>query len=59
MIDNTIEDKNKFLENVEKLLDHTKNECVVVGDMWEDYSLENKHDQIIFKLGLEYLITLE
>jgi len=59
MIDDVKEEKNKFLGNVEKLLAHTKNKCVIIGSIWEEFSLENTNDQINFKPGLDHLITLE
>jgi len=56
MIDKPIEEKTAFLNNVEKLVAHTKNRCIIVGNIWEEFSKENKNEQIIFKTGLEQLI---
>lgn len=59
MIDKPIEEKLDFLNSVEKLLAHTKNNCIIVGKIWDDYSKENTNDQIIFKSGLDQLISME
>ena len=59
MIDKPLEEKIEFLNNVEKLLAHTKNKCIIVGSVWEEFSKENKNKQIIFQSGLEQLITLK
>tara|TARA_B100000809_G_scaffold123318_1_gene121429 strand:- start:8751 stop:9668 length:918 start_codon:yes stop_codon:yes gene_type:complete len=57
MIDKPTEEKTNFLNNVEKLVAHNKNKCIIVGNIWEEYSNENKNKQIIFKSGLEQLIS--
>jgi DNA-binding transcriptional MerR regulator len=57
MLDRPIDEKIEFLNSVEKLLAHTKNKCVIVGKVWEDFSKENTNSQIIFKSGLEQLIS--
>lgn len=59
MIDKPIEEKLEFLNSVEKLLAHTKNKCIIVGKVWDDFSKENTNDQIIFKSGLDQLISME
>jgi DNA-binding transcriptional MerR regulator len=56
MIDSTAVEKKMFLDNGEKLVAHTKNKCIIVGKVWEEFSKENKNEQIIFKTGLEQLI---
>ncbi|MFT4848270.1 MAG: DNA-binding transcriptional MerR regulator [Sediminicola sp.] len=57
MLDKPIEEKRDFLNNIEKLLAHTKNKCIIVGNVWEDFSKENTNDQITYKSGLEQLIS--
>jgi DNA-binding transcriptional MerR regulator len=57
MLDKPIEEKINFLNNIEKLLAHTKNKCIIVGNVWEDFSKENTNDQITYKSGLEQLIS--
>lgn len=59
MIDKTEDKKKLFVDNVEKLLMHTKNKCVIIGRMWSDYSLQNKNPQIIYKEGLDELVTVK
>ena len=56
MIDKPIEEKTAFLNNIEKLVAHNKNKCIMVGNVWEEFSKVNKNKQIIFKTGLEHLI---
>jgi DNA-binding transcriptional MerR regulator len=57
MLNKPTEEKIEFLEGIEKLLIHTKNECIIVGAIWEDFSKENTNKQIIFKSGLDQLIS--
>ena len=57
MIDRPVEEKTAFLNNVEKLVAHTKNRCIIVGNVWEEFSKENKNKKIIFKTSLEALIA--
>ena len=57
MIDKPLEEKQAFLKNIEKLLAFTKNKCIIVGNIWEDFSKENKNEQIVFESGLENLIN--
>lgn len=59
MIDKTIEDKKEFLNNIEKLLAYTKNKCIVIGNIWENLAKENNNNQIIFKSGLDQLISIK
>jgi DNA-binding transcriptional MerR regulator len=59
MLDRPVEDKIDFLKSIEKLLAHTKNKCIIVGKVWEDFSKENSNDQIIFKSGLDQLISTQ
>ena len=56
MVDKPIEEKTAFLNNIEKLVAHNKNKCIMVGNVWEEFSKVNKNKQIIFKTGLEHLI---
>ena len=58
MIDKTEEKKQLFVSNIEKLLMHTKNKCVIIGRMWGDFSLQNKNTQLIFKGGMEELVSI-
>ena len=57
MVDKPIEEKTAFLNNIEKLVAHTKNRCIIVGNVWEEFSKENKNKKIIFKTSLEVLIA--
>ncbi len=57
MIDKPLEEKQAFLKNIDKLLAFTKNKCIIVGNIWEDFSIENKNEQIVFESGLENLIN--
>ncbi|MCP4483669.1 MAG: MerR family transcriptional regulator [Flavobacteriaceae bacterium] len=58
MIDKTKEEKDDFIKNVNKILEHTKNKCVIVGNIWDDYKKVNTNDQIIFKSRLDELISI-
>ena len=57
MLDTTTEEKTMFLDNVEKLVSNNKNTSVIVGNIWDDFSKENKNEKIIFKTSLEDLIA--
>ena len=46
-----------FLGNVEKLITNNKNTSVIVGNIWDDFSKENKNKKIIFKTSLQDLIA--
>jgi len=59
MLDRPVEEKIGFLNNVEKLLAHTRNKCIIIGKVWEDFSKENKNSQIIFKSGIEQLVAAQ
>jgi len=58
MIDKTVEEKDEFILNVAKLLEHTKNKCIIVGNIWDDYKKANTNSQIIFKSKLEELVSV-
>ena len=58
MIDKTKEDKDEFIFNVGKLLEHTKNKCIIVGNIWGEYRKKNTNEQIIFKSKLEELVSV-
>ena len=57
MIDSTTVEKKMFLDNVEKLVSNNKNTSVIVGNIWDDFSKENKNEKIIFKTSLQDLIA--
>ena len=57
MIDTTTEEKTMFLDNVEKLVSNNKNTSIIVGNIWDDFSKENKNKKIIFKTSLQDLIA--
>ena len=57
MLDTTTEVKTMFLDNVEKLVSNNKNTSVIVGNIWDDFSKENKNEKIIFKTSLQDLIA--
>ena len=57
MLDTTTEEKTMFLDNVEKLVSNNKNTSVIVGNIWDDFSKENKNEKIIFKTSLQDLIA--
>ena len=57
MLDTSTEEKTMFLDNVEKLVSNNKNTSVIVGNIWDDFSKENKNEKIIFKTSLEDLIA--
>lgn len=59
MIDKPDEEKLEFLRNVEQLLANTKNKCIIVGKIWDDFSQTNTNEQIIYKSGFDELITNE
>ena len=59
MIDKPLEEKQEFLKNVERLLEKTKNKCIIVGKVWDDFIKENTNEQIIFKSGLDQLISIK
>ncbi|RZP11575.1 MAG: MerR family transcriptional regulator [Flavobacteriales bacterium] len=58
MIDKTKEEKDEFILSVSKLLEHTKNKCIIVGNIWEEYRKKNTNEQIIFKSKLEELVSV-
>ena len=58
MIDKTVEEKDEFTLNVAKLLEHTKNKCIIVGNIWDEYKKVNTNSQIIFKSKLEELVSV-
>ena len=58
MIDKTKEEKDEFILNVGKLLEHTKNKCIIVGNIWEEYRKKNTNEQIVFKSKLEELVSV-
>ena len=57
MLDTSTEVKTMFLDNVEKLVSNNKNTSVIVGNIWNDFSKENKNEKIIFKTSLQDLIA--
>jgi len=57
MLDTSTEEKTMFLDNVEKLITNNKNTSVIVGNIWDDFSKENKNKKIIFKTSLQDLIA--
>ena len=57
MLDTSTEVKTMFLDNVEKLVSNNKNTSVIVGNIWDDFSKENKNEKIIFKTSLQDLIA--
>ena len=57
MLDTSTEEKTMFLDNVEKLVSNNKNTSVIVGNIWDDFSKENKNEKIIFKTSLQDLIA--
>ena len=57
MLDTSTEEKTMFLDNVEKLVSNNKNTSVIVGNIWDDFSKENKNGKIIFKTSLQDLIA--
>ena len=57
MLDTSTEEKTMFLGNVEKLITNNKNTSVIVGNIWDDFSKENKNKKIIFKISLQDLIA--
>jgi DNA-binding transcriptional MerR regulator len=57
MLDTSTEEKTMFLDNVEKLVSNNKNTSVIVGNIWDDFSKENKNKKIIFKISLQDLIA--
>ena len=57
MLDTSTEEKTMFLGNVEKLITNNKNTSVIVGNIWDDFSKENKNEKIIFKTSLQDLIA--
>jgi DNA-binding transcriptional MerR regulator len=59
MIDKPDQEKQEFLYNVNQLLANTKNKCVIVGKIWDDFSKANTNDQIIYKSGFDQLISAE
>lgn len=59
MIDKPEEEKQSFLNNIENLLAHTKNKCIIIGEVWSDVALKNKNEQILFKRKLEDLINYD
>ena len=58
MIDKTKEEKDEFIFSVAKLLEHTKNKCIIVGNIWEEYRKKNTNEQIVFKSKLEELVSV-
>lgn len=49
MIDKTIEEKNSFMNSLEKLVSNANNQAFVVGSIWNDYPLSpNLSDKISF-----------
>ena len=58
MIDKTKEEKDEFIFSVGKLLEHTKNKCIIVGNIWEEYRKKNTNEQIVFKSKLEELVSV-
>ena len=57
MIDMSSEKKDEFIQKAQELLKHTKNRMVIIGNIWDDYSTQNKNPQIIFKNGFETFIA--
>jgi len=57
MLDTTTEEKTLFIDNVEKLVSNNKNTSIIVGNIWDDFSKENKNKKIIFKTSLQDLIA--
>ena len=57
MLDTSTEEKTMFLGNVEKLITNNKNTSIIVGNIWDDFSKENKNKKIIFKTSLQDLIA--
>ena len=55
VINRTEEEKNKFVTEIERLLEHNKNTCSVVGKIWSDYSTTKFKDRITFHEGFEQL----
>ena len=43
MIDTTTEEKTMFLNNVEKLVSDNNNTSIIVGNIWDDFSIKNKN----------------
>lgn len=58
MIDKTVEEKDKFISSIGKLLEHTKNKCIIVGNIWDEYKKANTNNQILFKSKLEELVSV-
>lgn len=58
-LNRTEEEKEVFMDSIVKLLDHTKNQCIVIGQTWSDFSKRNENKQIVFKNGLSELITFD
>ena len=56
MIDKPIDEKKEFFSNIQKLLSHTKNKCIIIGNIWSEFEKQNTNNQIIFKTGLEQII---
>ena len=55
VINRTEEEKNKFVTEIERLLEHNKNTFSVIGKTWSNYSTINFKDRITFHEGFEQL----
>ncbi len=57
MIDKPEDEKKEFINNIERLLAHTKNKCIIIGEIWNSYKEQNKNDQIVYIKKLEDLVS--
>lgn len=56
-IDRTEEEKKRFISEMEGLLEHTKNTCWVVGNIWKDYLDTKTKGNIKFYEGFHQINT--
>jgi MerR family transcriptional regulator, light-induced transcriptional regulator len=59
LIGKTQQDKDKFISQMEELLLHTKNNCMVFGKIWKADSETNTHRQIRYFEGFRDFIPSE
>jgi DNA-binding transcriptional MerR regulator len=57
IIDKPIEEKEIFFNQINQLLEHTKNSCWIIGKIWSEFKDGNKNDQIVFYKGFEEIIA--
>ena len=56
VIDRTDEEKTEFIAQMEQLLRHTKNTCMIIGSIWRDYLATSTVKNITFHEGFDKLV---